>query len=38
MPEIGCLDDDKNATYLHSTGLDENGAQRVRVPEIPMYL
>jgi type IV secretion system protein VirB4 len=36
MPEIGWLDDADTLTYLHSTVSTKR--QRVRVPEIPMYL
>src|SRR5882724_2504258 len=36
MPEIGWLDDEETLTYLHSTVSTRR--QRVRVPEIPMYL
>ena len=36
MPEIGWLDDAETLTYLHSTVSTKR--QRVRVPEIPMYL
>jgi type IV secretion/conjugal transfer VirB4 family ATPase len=36
MPEIGWLDDEGTLTYLHSTVSTKR--QRVRVPEIPMYL
>jgi type IV secretion/conjugal transfer VirB4 family ATPase len=37
MPEIGWLDDEETLTYLHST-ISTKRRQRVRVPEIPMYL
>jgi type IV secretion system protein VirB4 len=36
MPECGWLDDEQTLTYLHSTISAKR--QRVRVPEIPMYL
>ena len=36
MPECGWLDDEETLTYLHSTVSTKR--QRVRVPEIPMYL
>ena len=36
MPEIRWLDDTQTLTYLHST--TSTNRQRVRVPEIPMYL
>jgi type IV secretion system protein TrbE len=36
MPEISWLDDEGTLTYLHSTVSTKR--QRVRVPEIPMYL
>ena len=36
MPEITWLDDEGTLTYLHSTVSTRR--QRVRVPEIPMYL
>ncbi len=36
MPEIGWLDDEETLTYLHSSVSTKR--QRVRVPEIPMYL
>jgi type IV secretion/conjugal transfer VirB4 family ATPase len=36
MPEIARLDDEGTLTYLHSTVSTRR--QRVRVPEIPMYL
>jgi type IV secretion system protein TrbE len=36
MPEVGWLDDEQTLTYLHST--ISTRRQRVRVPEIPMYL
>ena len=36
MPECGWLDDEETLTYLHSTISTKR--QRVRVPEIPMYL
>ena len=36
MPEIGWLDDEETLSYLHSTISTKR--QRVRVPEIPMYL
>jgi type IV secretion/conjugal transfer VirB4 family ATPase len=36
MPEITWLDDESTLTYLHSTVSTKR--QRVRVPEIPMYL
>jgi len=36
MPEIKWLDDEETLTYLHSTVSTRR--QRVRVPEIPMYL
>jgi type IV secretion system protein TrbE len=36
MPEITWLDDEGTLTYLHSTVSTKR--QRVRVPEIPMYL
>src|SRR6266702_1519094 len=36
MPEITWLDDEGTLTYLHSTVATKR--QRVRVPEIPMYL
>jgi type IV secretory pathway VirB4 component len=36
MPECAWLDDAETLTYLHSDGLDQ--AQRVRVPETPIYL
>jgi type IV secretion system protein VirB4 len=36
MPEIRWLDDTQTLTYLHSTV--STNRQRVRVPEIPMYL
>ena len=36
MPEIRWLDDAETLTYLHSTVSTKR--QRVRVPEIPMYL
>ena len=36
MPEIAWFDDDGTLTYLHSTVSTKR--QRVRVPEIPMYL
>jgi type IV secretion system protein TrbE len=36
MPEITWLDDEGTLTYLHSTISTRH--QRVRVPEIPMYL
>jgi type IV secretion/conjugal transfer VirB4 family ATPase len=36
MPEITWLDDEGTLTYLHSTVSTKH--QRVRVPEIPMYL
>jgi type IV secretion system protein TrbE len=36
MPEIRWLDDEETLTYLHSTVSTRR--QRVRVPEIPMYL
>ena len=36
MPEIAWLDDERTLTYLHSTVSTRR--QRVRVPEIPMYL
>ena len=36
MPEIAWLDDEETLTYLHSTISTKH--QRVRVPEIPMYL
>lgn len=36
MPEIRWLDDEQTLTYLHSTFSTRR--QRVRVPEIPMYL
>jgi type IV secretion/conjugal transfer VirB4 family ATPase len=36
MPEIWWLDDTQTLTYLHSTV--STNRQRVRVPEIPMYL
>jgi type IV secretion system protein TrbE len=36
MPEIRWLDDTQTLTYLHST--ISTNRQRVRVPEIPMYL
>src|ERR1700716_3102389 len=36
MPELKWIDDDETLTYLHSTVSTKR--QRVRVPEIPMYL
>jgi len=36
MPEVGWLNDEQTLTYLHST--ISTRRQRVRVPEIPMYL
>jgi type IV secretion system protein VirB4 len=36
MPEIFWLDDTQTLTYLHSTV--STNRQRVRVPEVPMYL
>ena len=36
MPECSWLDDEETLTYLHSTISTKR--QRVRVPEIPMYL
>ncbi|MDI1262807.1 MAG: conjugal transfer protein TrbE [bacterium] len=36
MPELSWLDDEETLTYLHSTVSTKR--QRVRVPEIPMYL
>src|SRR5215472_7761859 len=36
MPECAWLDDEETLTYLHSTVSTRR--QRVRVPEIPMYL
>jgi type IV secretion system protein TrbE len=36
MPEIAWLDDQQTLTYLHTTVSTDR--QRVRVPEIPMYL
>ncbi len=36
MPEIAWLDDEETLTYLHSSVSTRR--QRVRVPEIPMYL
>ena len=36
MPEVRWLDDEQTLTYLHST--ISTRRQRVRVPEIPMYL
>jgi type IV secretion system protein VirB4 len=36
MPELGWIDDEETLTYLHSTVSTKR--QRVRVPEIPMYL
>ena len=36
MPELGWLNDEETLTYLHSTVSIKH--QRVRVPEIPMYL
>ncbi len=36
MPEITWLDDEGTLTYLHSTVSTKR--QRVRVPEIPMYI
>ncbi|WP_079538005.1 conjugal transfer protein TrbE [Bradyrhizobium lablabi] len=36
MPEIRWLDDSQTLTYLHSTV--STNRQRVRMPEIPMYL
>src|SRR5258706_7591489 len=36
MPELKWLDDEETLTYLHSTVSTRR--QRVRVPEIPMYL
>ena len=36
MPEVRWLDDEQTLTYLHSTVSTRR--QRVRVPEIPMYL
>ena len=36
MPELKWLDDEETLTYLHSTVSTKR--QRVRVPEIPMYL
>ena len=36
MPEVGWLNDEQTLTYLHSTISTKR--QRVRVPEIPMYL
>ena len=36
MPELRWLDDEETLTYLHSTVSTKR--QRVRVPEIPMYL
>jgi len=36
MPEAGWLDDTGTLTYLHSC--ISTGQQRVRVPEVPMYL
>jgi type IV secretion system protein VirB4 len=36
MPECAWLDDEETLTYLHSTVSTKR--QRVRVPEIPMYL
>ena len=36
MPEVAWLDDEETLTYLHSTVSTKR--QRVRVPEIPMYL
>ncbi len=36
MPEIGWLNDEETLTYLHATVSTKR--QRVRVPEIPMYL
>jgi type IV secretion system protein VirB4 len=36
MPELRWLDDEETLTYLHSTVSTRR--QRVRVPEIPMYL
>ncbi len=36
MPELNWLDDEETLTYLHSTVSTRR--QRVRVPEIPMYL
>jgi type IV secretion/conjugal transfer VirB4 family ATPase len=36
MPESGWLDDEQTLTYLHST--ISTRRQRVRVPEVPMYL
>ena len=36
MPESAWLDDEETLTYLHSTVSTKR--QRVRVPEIPMYL
>src|SRR6266700_64534 len=36
MPELKWIDDEETLTYLHSTVSTKR--QRVRVPEIPMYL
>jgi type IV secretion/conjugal transfer VirB4 family ATPase len=36
MPELRWIDDDETLTYLHSTVSTKR--QRVRVPEIPVYL
>jgi len=36
VPEVAWLDDAETLTYLHST--ISTGRQRVRVPEVPMYL
>jgi len=36
MPELRWIDDEETLTYLHSTVSTKR--QRVRVPEIPMYL
>jgi hypothetical protein len=36
MPELGWIDDEETLTYLHSTVSTKR--QRVRVPEIPVYL
>ena len=36
MPELGWIDDEETLTYLHSTVSTRR--QRVRVPEIPVYL
>ena len=36
MPELKWLDDEETLTYLHSTVSTKR--QRVRVPEIPVYL